>query len=267
MTERINELLTIVKNNRQYSEWTKEQDIDAFSKELLSEAQEVIDAIKNDDLENLKEELGDVLFDVLTLFAICEEKYGFGTDESIMMVIEKFKHRKPHIFEKKTVDKEEEEKIWYDAKRKEKEAKSKKEIIHIKHKKIFINTDGGSRGNPGNAAIGIVIRDDKDKIIENHKERIGVTTNNVAEYKAIIKALELAKKYTSDEIELSSDSEVVVRQIIGKYKVTKDHLIELFNEVKSKEKSFRKVNYNHVFREDPYQSRADALVNQALDGE
>lgn len=132
-------------------------------------------------------------------------------------------------------------------------------------KKVFINTDGGSRGNPGLSAIGIVIRDEKDNVLEEYKEKIGVATNNVAEYKAIIKALTLASNYTKGEVEISSDSEIVIRQIIGEYKVKKDHLLELFKEVKRKEKDFAKVAYDHVFRENSFQSKADALVNEALD--
>lgn len=131
--------------------------------------------------------------------------------------------------------------------------------------KVFINTDGGSRGNPGLAAIGIVIRDEKENLLEEFGEKIGIATNNVAEYKAIIKALSIAKKYTKNEVNISSDSEVVVRQIIGEYKVKKNHLLELFYEVKKKEKDFAKVTFEHVFREDPNQSKADALVNEALD--
>ena len=133
-------------------------------------------------------------------------------------------------------------------------------------KKICIHTDGGSRGNPGKAAIGIVIFDDKDKIIENYKETIGVTTNNVAEYSAVIKALELAKKYTTEEINLFSDSELTVRQLNGEYKVKQEHLQKLYHKAKENEKAFKKVTYEHVRREHPHQFKADALVNQALDG-
>jgi ribonuclease HI/NTP pyrophosphatase (non-canonical NTP hydrolase) len=269
--DKLNELIELVKNNRKYSPWTNAASIEDFSKELLSESEEVVLAVKNNDLENLKEELGDVLFDVFMLFHICEEKYGFNADESVNMVIDKFQNRKPHIFEKKLVTLEEEKVIWHNAKAKEKTEKSKKEVVPISIKseksddKIYINTDGGSRGNPGPAAIGIIIRNNKDIIIESYKEKIGITTNNVAEYKAISKALDLANKYKDGEIVLNSDSEVVVRQLTGKYKISMEHLKKLFSEVKGKEKRFSKVSYNHVFREDPNQSKADALVNEALD--
>src|SRR3989338_9721971 len=132
---------------------------------------------------------------------------------------------------------------------------------------IIINTDGGSRGNPGKAAIGIVIWDENRKVLEKHKEKIGVTTNNVAEYKALIKALELALKYTghkkegTKEITVFMDSELIVRQLNGIYRVKQAHLIPLFETVKKAEHQFKKVSYYHVFREDRYQREADRLVN------
>lgn len=132
--------------------------------------------------------------------------------------------------------------------------------------KICIHTDGGSRGNPGQAAIGVVIFDNKNNVLEEYKEKIGVATNNVAEYKAVIKALEIATKHTNNEINLFSDSELTVRQLIGQYKVKQEHLQKLYDAVKFNEKKFKKVTYEHVRREHPHQFKADALVNQALDG-
>lgn len=127
-----------------------------------------------------------------------------------------------------------------------------------------MNADGGSRGNPGRAAIGIVIREN-EKVIEKHKERIGITTNNVAEYNALIKALELAAKHTKKEIFVFMDSEFVVRQVKGEYKVRKKHLMPLFEKVKEREKVFESVKYEHVPRENKFQALADELVNEALD--
>lgn len=137
------------------------------------------------------------------------------------------------------------------------------------HEVILINTDGGSRGNPGKAAIGIVIRDENNKVLEKYKEKIGITTNNVAEYKALIKGLELASKYTKEgnkEIKVFMDSELIVRQLTGVYRVKQSHLISLFENVKKLESKFKKISYTHVFREDKYQTEADKLVNEALDG-
>lgn len=135
------------------------------------------------------------------------------------------------------------------------------------HKKIFINTDGGARGNPGPAAIGIILWDESHKELEAHKERIGTATNNTAEYKAVIKALELAEKYTENEVELASDSELVIRQLNNEYSVKQPHLQKLFAEAKKKEKNFEKVAYRHVKRADKHQAKADELVNLALDEE
>lgn len=131
------------------------------------------------------------------------------------------------------------------------------------HKKIFVNTDGGSRGNPGDAAIGITIRNDKE-YLKKHKERIGKATNNVAEYKGLIKGLEMAKDF-GHEVIVFMDSELVVRQMNGEYSVRHKDLLPLFTIAKQLEKNFRKVEYKHVRREDKFQSMADELVNEALD--
>ncbi|MEM3626329.1 MAG: ribonuclease HI family protein, partial [Candidatus Micrarchaeaceae archaeon] len=132
--------------------------------------------------------------------------------------------------------------------------------------KIYINTDGGSRKNPGPAAIGIVIWDEKHNKLEEYKECIGVATNNTAEYKAVIKALELASKHTRNEVHIFTDSELVVRQLNGLYRIKKDHLRDLFQEVKKNEQLFKKVVYNEVPRNNKYQVVADKLVNDALEG-
>lgn len=118
MSKEFDELLQAVKNNRKYSVWVREKSIDEYSEHLLDEIKEVIEAIKKRDLENLKEELGDSLWDLLTMFAICEEKYGFGVDDSARIVLDKFKKRKPHIFEGKVLTIEEELKLWNAAKNK-----------------------------------------------------------------------------------------------------------------------------------------------------
>lgn len=132
--------------------------------------------------------------------------------------------------------------------------------------KIFINCDGGSK-NPGPAAIGIIIWDENHNKLEQFKECIGDTTNNVAEYKSLIKALELAAKHTRKEVHIFTDSEFVVKQITGKYRIKAKHLFPLFQEVKKNEQCFEKVIYNNVTRNNKYQVEADKLVNGALDGE
>jgi len=130
---------------------------------------------------------------------------------------------------------------------------------------IYTNSDGGSRGNPGNGATGVVIRDE-DKILETFGEVLsGKVTNNVAEYKGIIKALELASKHTQDEITCIMDSELIINQLLGKYRVKSPHLLKLFLEVQKLQNRFNKIYYVHKRREDNYQKQADYILNQKLD--
>lgn len=131
--------------------------------------------------------------------------------------------------------------------------------------KLYIYTDGGSRGNPGHSAIGILILDENKKILLKYKRYIGINTNNQAEYRALIKGLELAKRFTKDDICCFLDSELVVRQLNGKYKIRNNDLLILFNELKKHESIFKKVTYVHVKRENTYIQMADAMVNEALD--
>ena|SRR3989344_281885 len=132
---------------------------------------------------------------------------------------------------------------------------------------LIIHCDGGSRGNPGRAAIGIVIFDKNRKQIESHGEVIGTATNNIAEYTALRKALVMAAKLTKSEINIYMDSELVVKQMKGEYKMKAAHLKPIFEKIKSLETNFSGIRYHHVPREDPLQAKADYLVNAALDGE
>jgi ribonuclease HI len=129
---------------------------------------------------------------------------------------------------------------------------------------VTIHNDGGSRGNPGRAAIGIVIYDGR-KILCQHSECIGMATNNEAEYRALIKGLELAIKYTSKNVNVFMDSELVVHQMDGSYKVRKGHLVTLYQQAKDKERPFTKVTYIWVPRDNKHHILADQLVNMALD--
>jgi len=130
---------------------------------------------------------------------------------------------------------------------------------------IYTNSDGGSRGNPGRGAIGVIIRDD-DKILEEYGEILkGIVTNNVAEYSGIIKALEIVSKYTQKEITCILDSELVVNQLLGKYKVKNSKMKELFLKVQKLQLRFDKITYIHKPRNDKYQKMADWLVNRELD--
>ncbi len=130
---------------------------------------------------------------------------------------------------------------------------------------LKIYTDGGSRGNPGPAAFALLIYDSKGNLLENHSEYIGEGTNNVAEYRGILKALKMARKHSSGKIVCTMDSQLVVMQLSGKYKVKKAHLLELFEMVREEEKSFKSVKYEHVNRWDKRISLADSLLNRTLD--
>ena len=132
-------------------------------------------------------------------------------------------------------------------------------------KKLIIYTDGASRGNPGPAGIGVVICDESGKIVKKYKEFIGNATNNIAEYRALIKALDLASTFSVSEIDCFSDSELMIRQLNGEYRVKNEKLGKLFLLVREKEKRFEKVSYIHVPREEDFIKRADKLANIAID--
>lgn len=133
-------------------------------------------------------------------------------------------------------------------------------------KKLVINTDGGSRGNPGPAAIGVFIKDaDSGEVVFEHGGYIGETTNNIAEYKALLKAVETARDMGAVDVQINMDSELIVRQMLGQYKIKQPALQELAGKVIKVLKSFTKYNFTHVRRE--FNKEADALVNQALDAQ
>lgn len=134
-----------------------------------------------------------------------------------------------------------------------------------KHSKVLVYSDGGARGNPGPAAVGIIVVGERGELLAEHRDCLGETTNNVAEYCGIIGALKLAHKVGAQEVEAYLDSEVVVRQLTGIYKVREEHLRKLYDEVKREEKNFVKVTYTHVPRTHPRIKHVDKLVNKALD--
>ncbi|MCX8033462.1 MAG: Nif3-like dinuclear metal center hexameric protein [Thermoleophilia bacterium] len=123
--------------------------------------------------------------------------------------------------------------------------------------------DGGSRGNPGLAAIGVWMEDSSGRPVEARAEVIGVTTNNVAEYKALLAALELAEKRGASELEVHSDSELLVKQLRGEYQVKSELLRPLYDEAVRRIRRLARFAITHVSREQ--NGRADALVNKALD--
>jgi ribonuclease HI len=129
--------------------------------------------------------------------------------------------------------------------------------------KARLSTDGGARGNPGPAAYGYVLETDDGTVLAAHGERIGVATNNVAEYRALIAGLEKAIELAVDEVEVVSDSELLVKQMTGEYRVKNAALHELSQEASRLAGRLRGVTYTAVRRE--HNELADRLVNEALD--
>jgi ribonuclease HI len=129
--------------------------------------------------------------------------------------------------------------------------------------RFTVNVDGGARGNPGPAAIGVVLRDADGQIVEEVGETIGAATNNVAEYRALLRGIEVATAHGATELELVGDSELVVRQIEGRYKVKNAGMKELFLQAKAALAGLENWEIRHVKR--AQNAEADALVNQALD--
>lgn len=130
-------------------------------------------------------------------------------------------------------------------------------------KKLNVHIDGASRGNPGPASIGVVFQDDKENIVKTIATRIGTTTNNVAEYYALIIALQEAVMMHVQELDVYSDSELLVKQYNGVYKVKEDSLKLLFLQVAHLKKGFSKISVSHVMREQ--NKLADEQANNALD--
>ena len=129
--------------------------------------------------------------------------------------------------------------------------------------KARLHTDGGARGNPGPAAYGFVLEHPDGSVIAAHGQKIGVATNNVAEYSALIAGLEKARELALDEIEVVSDSELMVKQMTGEYRVKNEALQELWLQASRLARGFRDVSYTAVRRE--HNELADRLVNEALD--
>ncbi len=130
--------------------------------------------------------------------------------------------------------------------------------------KARLSTDGGARGNPGPAAYGYVLEADDGTVLAAHGARIGVATNNVAEYRGLIAGLEKAIELGVLELEVVSDSELLVKQMTGEYRVKNEALRELSLEASRLARTIGNVSYRAVRRE--HNELADRLVNEALDG-
>ncbi len=129
--------------------------------------------------------------------------------------------------------------------------------------KARLSTDGGARGNPGPAAYGYVLEAEDGTILAARGEKIGVATNNVAEYRALIAGLEKAVELQVGEVEVISDSELLVKQMTGEYRVKNEALRELSLEASRLARKLKRVTYRAVRRE--HNELADRLVNEALD--
>ena len=139
-----------------------------------------------------------------------------------------------------------------------------------KPEKLIVYTDGGARGNPGPAALGVVIQGAKGNTIKKFGERLGIKTNNEAEYSAIIAALQKVKALYGKEktkkmaIDMRMDSELAAKQLNGVYKIEEERLFPLFIKVWNLKMDFGKISFSHVPR--AQNKKADQMVNEELDG-
>ena len=132
-----------------------------------------------------------------------------------------------------------------------------------KYSHLISYTDGGSRGNPGPAAFGYVLKTPEGETVAGHGEYIGVTTNNQAEYKAILAAIRKARELGAETLEMRMDSELAMKQLTGEYRVKDAGIASIYVLIHNEKLSFKKVTFKHVRRE--LNKEADAEVNKALD--
>jgi len=130
--------------------------------------------------------------------------------------------------------------------------------------KLDVYSDGGARGNPGPAAYAIVVCDGSTVLFEE-SQYIGIETNNVAEYRGLIAGLGKAIDMDADDVEFTMDSELVIKQMRGEYRVKAENLIELHRDAKSLASALKRVKFVHVKRSNAMITRADTLLNQELD--
>jgi ribonuclease HI len=128
---------------------------------------------------------------------------------------------------------------------------------------IKANIDGGARGNPGPAAYGVIVRDAKGEIIAELSDYLGIQTNNYAEYSGLLAALDFAVREKHPSLKVLSDSELLVRQMQGRYKVKSPGLIDLYDRARALVRKLEHFSIDHVLRQ--YNKDADLLVNQVLD--
>jgi ribonuclease HI len=128
---------------------------------------------------------------------------------------------------------------------------------------IKANIDGGARGNPGPAAYGVIVRDAKGEVIAELSDYLGIQTNNYAEYSGLLAALDFAVREKHLSLKVLSDSELLVRQMQGRYKVKSPGLIDLYDRARALVRKLEHFSIEHVLRQ--YNREADSLVNQVLD--
>lgn len=130
---------------------------------------------------------------------------------------------------------------------------------------LIIYTDGASRGNPGNAAYGFTVSDKKGKLIYQEGRYIGFSTNNVAEYTGVLRALTYVERNISETslVEVFADSRLIVEQLSGNFKIKNVSLKKIYQQIKNLEKGIGIITYTHIYREK--NQKADELANQALD--
>ena len=131
------------------------------------------------------------------------------------------------------------------------------------YQKLIINTDGGARGNPGPAGCGAILKTPAGEVVAEISHYIGIATNNQAEYRAILLAIEKAEALGATELEFLLDSELAAKQLNREYKVRNKELEKLFVLIYNKTLKLKKVTFRHVRRE--YNKEADALANKAMD--
>ena len=129
--------------------------------------------------------------------------------------------------------------------------------------KVIVHVDGGARGNPGPAAVAAVVSASDGTVLDEAAERIGVATNNVAEYRAVLLGLQRARALGAEEVEIVNDSELIARQLTGAYRVKNANLRPLYLDARAALKDFGSWSIRSVPRE--HNAEADALVNAALD--
>ena len=138
--------------------------------------------------------------------------------------------------------------------------------LNVRPLKVIVEADGGSRGNPGPAGFGcVVFSADRGEVLAEHKQAIGITTNNVAEYRGLIAGLEQARRLGADRVEVAIDSKLVVEQMRGRWKVKHPGLAELHQQARALASTFDSVNYDWIPR--ARNSHADRLANEAMDAQ